>query len=880
MRLPLIFLLLLSSALFAHTPHDNVHAVATADLANGQRMLLMSTRSHGRILRSVDNGLSWKVLHGDGLELCRVDRVVWDGHRDGQRFLIGGNRGVWAYDPARETVTKLNLGMGAGLKGYITDMVAPQPGEEGPVLVSTLDGQVMRLDRESDVWELALNSGLQDERAQLAMASKYFTGDQAGPAQTVAAAFDGVLYLSLDHGVTWNTHSQFNTPAAMPTDPHITAIEFADDYVKTGHLVLATATENLANFSGDQGELWQSSDFGTSFQSVLQNDSSFRSIAATPRGPSGKSWFLAAVLEHPDAKRLHESEGVFRSSDGGLTWSDFGNAQDFIAEEDASWSVSAARAEVMDFSVSPTFEQDGQIFFGRAEGLFETQNEGLHWIRRPFRHVMQTRALSSFFDANGDVWVAGGTYGSGAFLQKLSDKSYELLDAGPIPYIDDLVVSPNFAVDGTILVAGLGGECFWFDPVLRAPNVFNKWGWVRIPGAIGLGYARHAAFSPHYNGLGGAEFDQTFFFSTSSWQDTNFRSPDGGASVEFLDKMVDGSPADFLEHVVVAPTYDASSAQGRTDVYAARYDNLFRLIDDRWKPLMQLPAFVESIDVAADFDRDSQTPGEPLVFVGMSKYPYFGIVKDKPGGPLLDVYPDGLEHGALTTVVCPPDFATRKVLYAATYSDGIKKLDLRKSSPRWENVGGAWPDYFVDTMTVSIDFANDRTLLVGCNYGLLVSKDEPGAEWELRTGRYSRDDYSPVFRLYQPNNPANPQPDRIWNWRTQNSVEVRQNTELEFVGDTAIFTESDGSFAEFTDYANEFFIKTFRGPNCGQVDITVTNYWTGDVIEARTVDLNTPTWENFNLNFQFPHQAINVRVDVDLEAGERFYMDSVTIVPK
>lgn len=875
-----VLLLILTPALFAHTPHDNVHAIASADLPNGQRMMVMSTRSHGRILRSIDNGLSWKVVRGDGLELCRVDRIVWDNHRHGQRFLIGGNRGIWAYDPVTNVVTELNNGLGNGTKRYITDMDTPGLHGDGPVLATTVNGQIMSLDRESDTWKLLLHTGIQDSRSQIAIAPRYQRMDGVGPNRTVAAAFAGVLYLSEDGGQNWTTHSQFATPAALPTDPLITAIEFAEDYEKSGHMLVATATENLANFTGDQGELWQSSDFSATFQSVLSADSSFRRIVATPKGPSGERWFVAAVLEHPDFKDLPNSEGVFRSSDGGLTWSDFGTAQDFIAEEDASWSISSNRAEVMDFAVSPTYAQDGQIYFGRAEGLFETQDEGLHWIRRPFRHVMQTRALSSFFDANGDVWVAGGTYGSGAFLQKLSDGTVELLDGGPIPYIDDLVVSPNFAEDGTILIAGLGGECFWFDPVLRAPNVFNQWGFVRVQGAYGLGYARHAAFSPHFHGLGGAGHDQTFFFSTSSWENTNFRSPDAGGSVEFLNQMVDGSPADFLENVSVAQTYDASSSAGRTDVYVSRYDHVFRLVDDRWKPIITLPAYVETLDVAPDFDRDDQTPGRPLIFVGLEKYPYFAVIEDKLGGAGVTFYPDGLEQGSVESVVCPPDFATSQTVYLGTYSDGIKKLDLSQPQPRWENVGGPWLDYFVDTMTVSIDFANDRTLLIGSSAGLVVGKDEPGHPWELRPGRFSRDDYSPIYRMYQPLNPANPQPDRIWNWRTQNSVALRQQTELSFVGDTAIFTDSDGSYLEFTDYSNELLIKTFRGPTSGAVDVTITNYWTGDLVETRNIDLTGLAWSNEFLNFEFPYQPVNVRIDVHLDANEEFYLDSVTFVPK
>ena len=64
------------------------------------------------------------------------------------------------------------------------------------------------------------------------------------------------------------------------------------------------------------------------------------------------------------------------------------------------------------------------------------------------------------------------------------------------------------------------------------------------------------------------------------------------------------------------------------------------------------------------------------------------------------------------------------------------------------------------------------------------------------------------------------------------------------------------------------------------MDVTITNYWTGDLVETRTVDLNGQVWANEFMNFAFPHQPVNVRIDVQLDANEQFYLDAVTFVPR
>ena len=644
--LPLFFVAF-ATVFDVHVPHDDVHGIATADISGGIRETVITTQAANRVLRTRNNGLTWETVHGDGLELAMADLVVWDAHPSGQRFLIGTNLGIWAYDPLTEQVSEVNSGLDLGAHRFSGGMIAPAPGSDGPVLMVNLAGYVFSLNRSTDTWEELLNSGLEDARPQVAMNPHFDAAGPTGPGQGVAVGISGTLFLSDDGGSNWSIHPQFSTPSTLPTDPLITAISYSDDYEVSGIMTLGTSVENLANLTEDEGTLWQTGDFATNFNAVLSADSSFRCIQATPPAPSGNRMFLAAVLEHPDFDDLDNSEGIYRSMDGGLTWDDFGTAQDFIHENDAAHTVSLERGKILDFEFSPTFSSDGEILFGRSEGLFRTRDEGLHWTRIPFRTTTHIRGLDSFVDESGDLWAVAATYGSGTIVSNVTQRFSLLLDEGPMNYQDELAMSPNFVEDGTFMVGGSRGLSFWFDPELQAANPHNVWGWKSLPTSLGLGYARFVAFSPHFDARGGSGTDQTLFFSTSTHMKVNIRSSDGGVTGTVLDKLADGSPVPWLRSLVVAQTYDASTSAGRTDVYGSIGAELFRLHDRRWRHAASLANVIESIALAPDFDRNSSTPGRPLVFFSMKKFPYFGILEDKGSSSAVAYYSTGLEEGSV-----------------------------------------------------------------------------------------------------------------------------------------------------------------------------------------------------------------------------------------
>ncbi|MBC8404227.1 MAG: hypothetical protein H8E15_03290 [Planctomycetes bacterium] len=873
-----LFILLLPKL---HVPHDDAHGVATAQLANGQIETLIVTQQESKVLRTRDEGLSWEPVSGDGLELGRPDAVVWDPHPNGQHFVIGTDEGIWSYDPYSGEVQALNDGLpGNGAARWACQFHLPKSGVAGPLFMVNKLGQAWTFDRRAREWRILFDTGYADERAQIAAVPHFANRGNSATSNTIAIASQGVLFLSYDAGESWRRHPQFAEPAAGVTDPLITAICFADDYATSGNMVLATSVANPSNFTGDEGTLWHSSNFATNFQSVLQSDSSIRDVVSTPQGPSGERWFLASVLEHPHYEYLEVAVGILRSSDGGATWHDFGNAQDFVMEVDSSSTINHRRELIHDFEVSPDFANNGEIIFGRSEGLYYSRDEGLQWRRRSFRPTSQVRSLDSYINAAGDLIAFAGSYGSGTYAHNVTTGDSHLLLGGSNSYVDELMLSPRFDLDGQLLVGGSSGLSLWFDPLLGAPNPFQTLGWLSVPLELRLGYVRAFGYSPNFDARGLPGTDQVFFFTTSSESETNYVTRDGGLTLEKLDKLSNGDDAPYLRYLVVAPTFDPNVLVGPQDVYAARGPFVYQLDSGRWKPIYYARTLIMSLEIATDFDRDPLTPGLPRIFITTFKAPFVTEIIDDVGGVVANEYPDGLGDSAVVRLACPSDFGATQTLYLSTFASGVRKIDLSLPNPSWIQVGDNFPNLWATTMVLSPNFAQDHTIIVGSQAGLIIGQDVPGMTWESRRPPIVRDNYAAEFHYYQPSNPDVPDPTRTWRWDTALTQPLALTTDFDFIDLWLDYTESDGSYLECFEYAGGIAVHTFTGPDSGAIEIIAENYWTGQLVAQTTVDLSAPGWANKTVPLAFDLQPVRIKVTAKLDANERFYFDGMTFNQK
>ncbi len=868
---------LLLSLPLLHVPHDNAHGVASALLPNGQIETVIATQRECRVLRTRDEGLSWQPVAGAGIELGRPDVVIWDPHPATPRFLIGTDAGIWSYEPLTDVVQPFNAGLPIGEgERWACQMSVPTAGNSAPLFMVNKLGQVWKLNRDTQSWDMLLDSGLADERGQIAVVPNFDKTAAPGPNRMVVASFQGVLYYSQTGGRAWQVHPQFPTPGPNWDDPRITAITFSHDFASSGTMALATSQADTSSFSGDEGHIWHSADFGASFQMVHQVTSSVRSMESTPIGPSGQSWLLVSVYEHPHFVSLANSVGVLRSADGGATWSDYGTAQDFAMESDSAETVKHGRALIHDFAVSPTFASDGQIVFGRSEGLYYTNNEGLHWMRRSFRPTSQVRGLDSYYNAAGELIAVAGSYGSGTWMQNVNTNEVTLLPNGASSYVDEIDCSPRMADDGMMLVGGARGLSFWFDPVLGAVNPHQSYGWKNIPIERQVGYVRSFAYSPQFDGRGTPGSDQVFFFSTSSQGTSNYVTDDGGLSFTKLDETTSGGVAPYMRHIKIAPTFVESDLTGAADVYAARSKWLFKYNAGKWELIHTFPSWVTGIAIPEDYDRDSNTPGLPRIFVSTEKAPFFYEFIDEPGNPVLNEYAAGLGDGTVVGIACPSNFAATQTVYLATFTSGIRKIDLSQPAPAWTEVGTNFPNLWLTTFSLAPDFANDPTIIAGAQSGLVIGQDLPGMSWQVHDQPLVRDNEAAEFNYYSPNHPDNPESLRTWRWDLMNIQSTAADTDLEFIDVSVHHTDVDGSYVTANEYAEGVVLHTVRGPDCGSVNLHVENYWTGQLLQTLTVDLNSTKWANRDILVEFPMQPVRIFVTAQLDPGETFYFDGMT----
>jgi len=549
--MPTPLLVLATTALLVagrHTPHANINAVATAPLpGGGMEIVAVATVDVGfdLAIRSRDDGLTWEILTGAGLGERRAIDVVFHpalpgGTGPGQ-FLIGTDQGVFVYDPGTGTVQDWSQGL-PPVDLLVVDLDAPLAGSDGPALLVSEGGRVYRRYPGDPNWVLALDPGLNTaaERAKVAVEPHFSATAPAGPARMLLASVNKVLFLSSDGGTTWTIHPRFNFPVTEVSGYQIRDLAFAEDAQTSGELLVAQGQESPA-----AGRILRSADHGNTFQVTFTADTEIVALLATPVGPDGSRHVFAAPLAYP--WRLGTpGVGMLRSDDGGQTWTDFGNAQDFILRREGVTGFSVPRIiHHLDFGISPDFQNDGRIWASRDQGLIASDDMGEHWWWVRTRPEIDTRVLAGTWDMTGHKVLYSGHYGSGLYRLDLDTGQVADLNLGNHnTFVKAFAISPNHDADGTILFGVYEELMLWFDPRLPPANPYGVTGWVDPPlanpsQATGQGFPRTVAISPHYDGTGTVPGgDLTFFYNAFGRPPE--RSEDAGQTAAFVPDLAGG----------------------------------------------------------------------------------------------------------------------------------------------------------------------------------------------------------------------------------------------------------------------------------------------------------------------------------------------------
>jgi len=230
--------------------------------------------------------------------------------------------------------------------------------------------------------------------------------------------------------------------------------------------------------------------------------------------------------------------GVYRSTDGGVSWQALGRTD----------------VDAMAVALSPNYSADRTIFAGYNydDGVYRSTDDGASWERMYWlgNNNIDALAISPGYPADPTIFAGtwtGTTESAGVFKSDDDGDSWESKGLTDFT-LTALAISPNYPSDQTLFAVSSFNQTAW-----KSVNGGEDWSVVGISGATAI------AFSPDY------ATDHTIFAGTA--ENGVYLSTDGGATwtemnrgLQSMEEMRIGNltvaPIDSLTMIVLAGTDD------------------------------------------------------------------------------------------------------------------------------------------------------------------------------------------------------------------------------------------------------------------------------------------------------------------------------------
>lgn len=506
----------------------NVRAIGLSPQFASDKVVYVGTWGAG-VFRSDDAGASWDPLN-NGLTTLDINTLAIspDFPTDPTLF-VGTSAGVFVSIDGGATWSFVN---GIGTLNVEQIALSPHFSTDRTLFVATSFGLFRSTDG-GTTWHKVLNVPVWS-----VMVSPLFSADH-----TVFAG-STYLYLSTDGGSTWQQVSEvFDTVLDIEASP-----TYGTDQI------LYSATLSGVFISRDGGGTWQK---------IFSKDS--RSLGISPNFAHDAIVFLVSITEgmykstdggmtwnfanngllrltvqdiaiSPNYKADHtlyvatQQSGVFRSTDGGLTWYTVNNG--------------IVNNNVEALAISPAFASDSTLFAGTdvPGGLFKSTDRGNTWtqiVASPVKSI----SLPPTYPVDSTIFCGG----LGIYISRDDGATWSTAD--PIGLVFDFAFSPEYAADGTVFAAYDGG-------VSKSQDKGHTWQLHRISGMV---YA--LGISPAY------PQDKTIFAGTLGGG--VYKSTDGG--VTWVAKGLDNL---FVRDILLSPDFPSDHT-----LYVATDAGVFRSTD-------------------------------------------------------------------------------------------------------------------------------------------------------------------------------------------------------------------------------------------------------------------------------------------------------------
>jgi len=464
----------------------------------------------------------------------------------------------------------------------------------------------------------------------------------------------------------------------------ITALGFVPD--RTGRVL-----------AGDRfGQIWRSVDLGASWSPLGRIPGrSIRAIASSPDYASDGTVFVGT-----EGRPRQGIAALYVTRDDGASFAPVGLPVDDEGITALALSPRFASDRVVlacTWRTGVHRSRDGGITWEiRDQGLSTELESRLGRPRPDFRRL----ALSPEFADDGTVYLAGF---NGLSVSVDGGCNWSSLETISVRYVDGLAVSPAHAGDTTLAINTYGAGIYRSDDRGRSWVARNT----GLPALRGL----DIAFSPGYAN------DRTLFAACRCGDATVVKSEDGGAS------WIAGRLAE----------------SGRRGLGG-------RLASARWVPrrvrwvLGQHQCFEPLVlAISPDYCRDA------TVFAGGMNG---CIYRSTDGGRTYKLVRRGGLRGAIKCLVVSPDFARDRTLFASIGNFDTSRISttllgvsirtkdrvIRSTDggATWSRVDRGLPRHWGlgIRLAISPDYANDRTLFAATAEGLFHTTDR-GATWIL-----------------------------------------------------------------------------------------------------------------------------------------------------
>lgn len=564
------------------------------------------------------------------------------------------------------TFTRLVRGMDN--RGAIT-AVLPSPHFESDrvVFVSTdADGMY----RSTDAGENWINITSSPLPPELSLAAAGV--NRGGTVVLLVAGYRGGLFGSDDMGQTWDR--------LLPDEVRVSTIALSSEFNRTG-LAAVGDTAGRLHVSQDGGRTWRQ---GYQFQAMGR----ITDVAFAPDFAARGIAYVATA-----------QGGAFRTTDGGMTWPPINAGLPNLA--------------VSTLELSPDFLADRTVFLAtRTEAIFRSTDGGDTWSHfdsglgtlhgEYVTDNYNTIQVSPDYARDGMVYL--GAY-EGFFVSADRGETWNESWTRPQTLVAAVAVSPNFSRDRTMVVARYGGG------VCLSRDAGQSWKTVNV--GLKNPYVYDIAFSNDYAS------DETI---VGGHVDDIIISTNGGRSWSHYPIDTQGQ----FSGQNVFPTRLALSPSYATDgvVFAGtRSHGGFRSADGgrTW-----VQTFHDSLELVGSLAVSPQFASDHTVFLSVQED---GVYRSRDGGltwtqvsaglPLLD---------RAASLAISPTFAQDSTLFAATRY-GLYMTDT--AGNQWRPVTNEEPigSGTIETIAVSPDYQQDRSLLATVRGVGLFASDDGGAHW-------------------------------------------------------------------------------------------------------------------------------------------------------